>query len=211
MDPEVPAMRLTVNTFLSIDGVMQGPGGADEDPSNGFDRGGWLVPLADEEMDRLVSGWFRQADALLLGRTTYEMMQPYWELVTDPSDVVADSLNHLPKYLVSSTVTDPTWHNTPVISGDPVGAVAAMKEQGHGEVQVHGSYRLARALYEAGLVDEYRLLIFPVVVGAGKRLFEDAAAPSSFMVTGSHVTKSGVVALSLLPRPFKAAEMPPVG
>lgn len=201
-------MRLTVNTFLSIDGVMQGPGGTDEDPSNGFDRGGWLVPLADEDMDQLVSGWFRQADALLLGRTTYEMMQPYWEPVTDPSDPVADSLNHLPKYLVSSTITNPTWRNTTVISSDPMLAVAAIKDQGQGELQVHGSYQLARALYEAGLVDEYRLLIFPVVVGTGKRLFEDAAAPSSFMVTGSHVTKSGVVALSLLPRPFKVAEMP---
>jgi len=201
-------MRLTVNTFLSMDGVMQGPGGLDEDPSNGFDRGGWLVPLADEEMDQLVSGWFRQADALLLGRTTYEMMQPYWELVTDPSDQVADSLNHLPKYLVSSTVTEPTWHNTTVISGDVVRTVAELKAQGHGELQVHGSYQLARALYDANLVDEYRLLFFPVVVGAGKHLFENGAAPSSFMVTGSHVTKSGVVALSLLPRPFAAAQMP---
>lgn len=200
-------MRLTVNTFLSIDGVMQGPGGLDEDPSNGFDRGGWLVPLADEEMDRLVSGWIRQADALLLGRHTYEMMQPYWELVTDPSDVVAESWNHLPKYVVSSTIIEPTWHNTEVISGDVVRTVAALKAQGHGELQVHGSYQLARALYNAKLVDEFRLLVFPVVVGAGKHLFEDGAAPSSFMVTGSHVTRSGVVALSLLPREFAVAEM----
>ncbi|MFF3037918.1 dihydrofolate reductase family protein [Arthrobacter citreus] len=200
-------MRLTVNTFLSMDGVMQGPGGLDEDPSNGFDRGGWLVPLADEEMDQLVSGWFRQADALLLGRTTYEMMQPYWELVTDPSDTMADSLNHLPKYLVSRTVTEPTWHNTTVIPGDVVRTVTEIKAQGHGELQVHGSYQLARTLHDANLVDEYRLLLFPVVVGTGKHLFEDGAAPSSFMVTGSHVTKSGVVELSLLPRPFASAEM----
>ncbi|MBF4994234.1 dihydrofolate reductase family protein [Arthrobacter gandavensis] len=201
-------MRLTVNTFLSMDGVMQGPGGLDEDPSNGFDRGGWLVPLADEEMDQLVSGWFRQADALLLGRSTYEMMQPYWELVTDPSDTVADSLNHLPKYLVSSTVTEPTWHNTTLIAGDAVRAVAEIKDRGHGEIQVHGSYQLARSLHDANLVDEYRLLFFPVVVGRGKRLFEEGAAPSSFMVTGTHITSSGVVALSLLPRPFVVAEMP---
>ncbi|MSR99444.1 dihydrofolate reductase family protein [Arthrobacter sp. BL-252-APC-1A] len=201
-------MRLTVNTFLSVDGVMQGPGAADEDPSNGFVRGGWLVPLAGEEMDSLVSGWFRQADAILLGRSTYEMMQPYWELVTDRSDVVADALNHLPKYLVSSTITEPSWHNTSVISGDVLGAIGELKEHSQGELQVHGSYRLARALHDAGMVDEYRLLIFPVVVGSGKRLFEEGAAPSSFMVTGTHITKSGVVALSLLPRPFTVAEMP---
>lgn len=200
-------MRLTVNTFLSMDGVMQGPGGVDEDPSNGFNRGGWLAPLADVEMDQVVSGWFRQADALLLGRNTYQMLQPYWELVRDPSDVVADSLNHLPKYLVSSTVSEPTWHNTTVINGDVMRTVAGIKAQGHGELQVHGSHQLAQALYKAGLVDEYRLMIFPVVVGAGKRLFEDAGEPSSFMVTGSHVTRAGAVALSLLPRPFKVADI----
>ncbi|MDF2498389.1 dihydrofolate reductase family protein [Arthrobacter koreensis] len=198
-------MRLTVNTLLSMDGVMQGPGGADEDPSNGFDRGGWLVPLAGEEMDQIVSGWFRQADALLLGRTTYEILQPYWEMVTDPCDEVADSLNHLPKYLVSSTLAEPSWHNTRVLDGDPVEAVARIKKHERGELQMHGSHQLAQALYEAGLVDEYRLLIFPVVVGAGKRLFQDSVPPSSFIVAGTHVTKSGLVALSLLPRPFRAA------
>lgn len=197
-------MRLTVNTMLSMDGVMQGPGGADEDPSDGFDRGGWLVPLADEEMSRILSAWFRQADAFLLGRTTYEILQPYWELVTDPGDEVADSMNHLPKYLVSSTLGNPSWHNTTVVTGDPVDAVAEIKRNGHGELQTHGSQQLARALYEAGLVDEYRLLIFPVVVGTGKRLFADAGPPSSFVVADSHVTRSGVVALSLLPRPFHA-------
>lgn len=200
-------MRLTVNSFLSMDGVMQGPGGADEDRSNGFDRGGWLVPMADEGMDEVVTGWFRQADALLLGRSTYQMMQPYWEPVEDPTDVVAEALNHLPKYLVSSTVTEPSWRNTTVISGDVVRAVAELKDQGHGELQVHGSHKLAQALYAAGLVDEYRLLIFPVVVGSGKRLFEDGCLPSSFLVTGSQITNSGAVSLSLLPRPFTVAEM----
>lgn len=198
-------MRLTVNTLLSMDGVMQGPGGADEDPSNGFDRGGWLVPLADEEMSRIISGWFRQADALLMGRITYEILQPYWELVTDPGDDVADSMNHLPKYLVSSTLEDPTWHNTTRVGGNPVDAVAELKRAGHGELQTHGSQQLARALHEAGLVDEYRLLIFPVVVGTGKRLFGDAGPPSSFVVADTHVTRSGLVSLSLLPRPFRAA------
>lgn len=200
-------MRLTVNTFLSLDGVMQGPGGADEDPSNGFARGGWLVPLADEGMEEVVAGWFRQADALLLGRSTYQMMQPYWEPVPDSSDVVARSLNQLPKYLVSNTLTNPTWRNTSVISGDVLAAVEQLKDRPQGELQVHGSHQLARALHDAGLVDEYRLLIFPIVVGEGKRLFAEDAAPSSFMVTGSHVTKSGTVSLSLLPRPFSADEM----
>ncbi|MBD8044668.1 dihydrofolate reductase family protein [Arthrobacter sp. Sa2BUA2] len=200
-------MRLTVNTFLSLDGVMQGPGGADEDPSNGFSRGGWLVSLADEGMEEVVAGWFRQADALLMGRSTYQMMQPYWEPVPDSSDDVARSLNHLPKYLVSNTLTDPTWQNTTLISGDVLTAIEQLKERTQGELQLHGSHQLARALHDAGLVDEYRLLIFPIVVGAGKRLFEEGAVPSSFMVTGSHVTKSGAVSLSLLPRPFTVAEL----
>ncbi|MCG2621176.1 dihydrofolate reductase family protein [Arthrobacter sp. I2-34] len=195
-------MKLTLNTFLSLDGVMQGPGGPDEDVSGGFDLGGWLVPHVDEDFGRIVDGWFAQAEALLLGRTTYQMMQPYWEQVTDPDNSVATAMNTLPKYLVSATVTEPTWQNTRVISNDVAGAVAGLKSRPGGELQVHGSHRLARTLHDAGLVDEYRLILFPVALGKGKRLFDDGAVPSAFELVDSTITGAGAVALTLRPKPF---------
>lgn len=201
-------MTLSLNVFVSLDGVMQGPGAADEDRSGGFERGGWLVPHLDAAVDQTVSGWFARADSLLLGRGTYEMMQPYWEGVDDPDDAVAYALNHLPKYLVSSTVSNPTWHNTRVLKGDLLAAVALLRDH-RGEVQVHGSYRLARSLHDAGLIDEYRLLVFPVVVGAGKRLFESGAAPSGFRVLESETLDSGTQHLRLRPIPFGTAEFEP--
>ncbi|MGH8893718.1 MAG: dihydrofolate reductase family protein [Actinomycetes bacterium] len=199
-------MKLTVHTFLTLDGVMQGPGGVDEDPSNGFDRGGWLVPLADDDMGRIVNAWFSQADAILLGRSTYEMMQAYWTQVTDPEDPVATALNGLPKYVVSTTLTDPTWQNTTVVATDVIDAVAALKEKPGRELQVHGSWQLARTLHDAGLVDELRLLVFPVVVGSGKRLFEDGAAASGYTLVDSEVTSTGAIHQVLQPKAFSAGE-----
>ncbi len=199
-------MKLTVHTFLTLDGVMQGPGGVDEDASSGFDRGGWLVPHADDDMGRIVDGWFSQADEILLGRSTYDMMQAYWSAVTDPEDPVATALNGLPKHVVSTTLTDPTWHNTTVISSDVVDAVAALKERPGRELQVHGSWQFARTLHDAGLVDEYRLLVFPVVVGSGKRLFADGAATSAFTLVESEVTGAGAIHQVLRPKDFEAGE-----
>jgi dihydrofolate reductase len=166
-------MELSVNTFVSLDGVMQGPGGVQEDPSNGFERGGWLVPHSDAGQLDPVDGWFRQADAFLLGRTTFEMMRTYWSQVTDPDNLVATALNTWRKYVVSNTLSDAdaAWGNTTVLRGDVVEQVRRLKEQPGRELQVHGSWRLARTLHDAGLVDTYRLLQFPVVVGEGKRLF----------------------------------------
>ncbi len=195
-------MKLSVNVFLTTDGVMQGPGGIDEDPSGGFHRGGWLVPYLDEDFGTIVDGWFARADAILLGRTTYDMMHPYWRQVTDPDNLVASKLNGLPKYVVSTTLTDPVWQHTTVISADVVDAVARLKASGAGELQLHGSCGLARTLQEAGLVDEYRLLVFPVLVGAGKRLFSDAAAPSGLTLVRSSVTGAGAVYSELTPAPF---------
>lgn len=196
-------MRLTVHTFLTLDGVMQGPGGAEEDPSGGFDRGGWLVPYADEDMGGIVDGWFSRAEAFLLGRRTYTMMSDFWSQITDPDDSVAKALNGRPKYLVSSTTDDPGWSPTTVLSGDPVAEVRALKERDGGELQVHGSARLASALHAAGLVDEYRLLVFPVSVGSGKRLFRGDAPPSGFTLLESRTTSTGAVYTALSPTPFR--------
>lgn len=196
-------MRLTVHTFLTLDGVMQGPGGADEDTTGGFTHGGWVVPFVDETFGEIVDRWFSRAGAILFGRTTFDMMRSFWPQVSDPDDAAATALNTLPKYVVSSTLTDPDWGDTTVLTGDPVAAVAALKEQPGAELQVHGSARLAQTLHAAGLVDEYRLLVFPVTVGAGKRLFTPQAPASGFSLTESRTTLAGCVYSVLTPAPFR--------
>lgn len=200
-------MKLTVHTFVTLDGVMQGPGGREEDTSGGFEFGGWLVPYVDDDFGRLVDTWFAEADAILLGRTTYQMFQPYWEQVTDPEDAVAAALNSLPKYVVSNTISNPTWNNTSVLSGNFLEAVDDLKSGPGRELQVHGSHRLARALHDAGLVDEYRILVFPLVLGQGKRLFEGGTMPSAYTLAGHKATSAGAVHLTLVPAAFGAAEL----
>lgn len=195
-------MRLSVHTFVSLDGVMQGPGGLQEDRSGGFDRGGWLVPHSTEGQLDPVAGWFDRADAVLLGRNTFEMMRTYWSQVTEPDNIVATVLNDRQKYVVSNTLTDAgaAWGRTTVLRGDDiVEQVRSLKEQPGGELQVHGSWQLVRTLHDAGLVDVHRLIQFPVVVGTGKRLFADGAVPSAYRITESHVAAggSGAVALTL--------------
>ena len=200
-------MKLTIHEFLTLDGVMQGPGGAEEDTSGGFERGGWLVPHVDQDFGVIVSGWFAPAEAILLGRTTFMLMRGYWPQVTDPDNLVAAALNGLPKYLVSSTVTEPDWGDTTVLPGDPVEGVRALKEREGGELQVHGSWQLASALHAAGLIDEYRLLRFPVTVGAGKRLFTDDAPARGFELLESRTTGAGVVYTMLAPTEFAAGHV----
>jgi dihydrofolate reductase len=186
-------MKLTVHTFLTLDGVMQGPGGAEEDTSGGFTRGGWLVPYADADMGAVVDSWFSRAEAILLGRTTFTMMRDFWSQITDPEDTVAAALNNLPKYLVSSTVTDPGWSPTTVLEGDPVEAVQALKQQPGGELQVHGSAGLLQTLLRHDLVDELRVLTFPVVLGTGKRLFAEGAVPAAMRLEESRTTSAGTI------------------
>ncbi|MGI5238537.1 dihydrofolate reductase family protein [Dactylosporangium sp. CA-139066] len=192
-------MELTVHTFISLDGVMQGPGGAQEDTSNGFDRGGWLVPHSGAGQLTPIDAWFRKADAVLLGRTTFQMMRGYWPQVTDPDNAVATVLNTGQKYVVSNTLSDADWGKTTVLRGDVVEQVHRLKEQPGGELQVHGSWRLVRTLHDAGLVDVYRLIVFPVVVGDGKRLFAPGAVPATYRITESEAMAGGdgAVALSL--------------
>jgi dihydrofolate reductase len=200
-------MQLTVHTFLTLDGVMQGPGGAEEDTSGGFAHGGWLVPHVDDVFGEIVTSWFDRTEAILLGRRTFTAMRGYWTQVTDPDNPVAVALNGLPKYLVSNTVTEPDWGDTTVLSGDPIDQVRRLKEQPGGELQVHGSWQLASTLHAAGLVDEYRLLTFPVTVGAGKRLFTDDAPASGFRLIESRTTGTGVVYTVWAPAEFTTGEV----
>ncbi len=186
-------MRLTVSTFLTLDGVMQAPGGRDEDRSDGFEFGGWSFPFADEDFGRLVSGWFAQADAFLLGRRTYEIFAAYWPLVTDETDPVASRLNRLPKYVASRTLESVSWRGTELLSGDVPEQITRLKDRPGGELQVHGSGDLLQTLIAHDLVDEYRLFVYPVVLGSGRRLFREGAVPRSLKLLDATTTSTGVV------------------
>jgi len=185
-------MQVTLTAFLSLDGVMQGPGGPAEDPSGGFTRGGWMVPYADEAMGRFVSEWFAVADAFLLGRTTYEIMAAYWPQVTD-DDEVARKLNTLPKHVASTTLSTVTWNNSTLIRGDVAEEVRKLKGEPGRELQVHGSGKLAQTLMRHGLIDEYRLWIHPLVLGRGKRLFPEGDWPLALKLIETKITGTGVV------------------
>ena len=201
-------MRLVAHEFMTLDGVMQGPGGAEEDTSGGFRYGGWVAPAFDDTVGEVVTGWFERTDALLFGRVTYRMMADYWPQVTDPDDPVAQRLNAAPKHVVSTTLSraDASWHGTESVIGDDVAArIRALKDTGDGELQVHGSWQLLQTLHAEQLLDELRLIVFPTVVGQGKRLFHDVARPSGFDVTDVRVAGSGAVAMTLTPAPFRTA------
>lgn len=195
-------MKLTVHEFMTIDGVVQGPGGVDEDPNDGFDKGGWIVPFVDEDFGRVVGAWFGEVDEFLMGRRTYEMMHAFWSQITDPDDPAAATLNGLPKHVASTTLSEVTWHNARLIEGDVVEAVRRLKERSGRELQVHGCRGLVRTLHDAGLVDEYRLLVVPVVLGHGKQLFPSGAATTGLEPVHTEVLGSGAVYHVLRPTPF---------
>ena len=178
--------------FLSLDGVSQGPGAPDEDTSDGFTGGGWFVPHLDDAFLRTVTAWTREADGFLLGRRTYEAFARDWPKVTDPADEVAGQLNGRPKYVASTTLTAGDWAPVTVLSGDVAGRVAELKRQPGRELQIHGSTRLGRSMLAAGLVDELRLVIAPVVVGSGRRLFPDGGTPAGLRLTGLESTPGGL-------------------
>ena len=203
-------MKLSLNTFVSLDGVMQGPGGPDEDTTGGFTRGGWVIPHFDEDFGRIVDQeWFAHADAVLLGRSTFEMMRTYWSAYPNQDELVAKVLNTYPKYLVATTLTDQqaAWGPTTVLRDDVVEQVRALKERPGRELQVHGSWQLAQTLHNAGLVDVYRLLVFPVVVGAGKRLFDETTRPSAFRTVARGATAAGATHLVLEPAAFSRGDL----
>ncbi|WP_461036532.1 dihydrofolate reductase family protein [Streptomyces mayteni] len=187
-------MKVVLQEFLSLDGVSQGPGSPEEDPSDGFTRGGWLVPHLDEEFLRIVTGWLDEVDAFLFGRRTYVNFARDWPQMDDPDDPAASKLNGLPKYVASQTLTEATWEPTTILSGDVPAQVAELRRRPGRELHIHGSARLGGSLLAAGLVDEVRLMIAPVVVGSGRRLFPDGGAPSGLRLLSSETTPSGVTA-----------------
>jgi dihydrofolate reductase len=197
-------MLITCHTFLTLDGVMQGPGGKDEDTTSGFRHGGWMVPFADQDFGEIAESWFARAQCVLLGRTSYELMKPYWSTVTDPDNGAARVLNQGRKYVVSTTLQEADWGHTTILRS--LEEVRELKAQQGGELQVHGSARLAAALHQAGMIDEYRLVIFPVTLGTGKRLFPDGGTPSGYDVLASRVTQAGATYLELRPRSFQGGE-----
>ncbi|MFJ2938295.1 dihydrofolate reductase family protein [Streptomyces sp. NPDC087219] len=183
---------LSLTQFLTLDGVHQAPGGPEEDPSDGFTRGGWSVPFGDEDFGRFMDGVFARPTAFLLGRRTYEIFAGYWPKRTDPADPIATKLNALPKYVATTTLDSAEWEGTTVLRGDVVDEVRALKERTDGEIQMHGSGGLARTLLDHDLIDTLHLLVFPVVLGTGRRLFADGVRPAAFRLTDARTTGSGV-------------------
>ncbi|MGX1273165.1 dihydrofolate reductase family protein [Streptomyces phaeoluteigriseus] len=185
--------KLVLTGFVTLDGVHQAPGGPHEDPRGGFEQGGWSVPYGDEDFGRFVTEVFDRAGAFLLGRRTYDIFASYWPKVTDPADPVASRLNSLPKYVATAApLADPVWPGATAVHGDLVKEVTALKERTDGELQVHGSGALAGSLLALDLVDTLHLLTFPVVLGAGRRLFPEGSRPTAFRHTGGRNTAAGV-------------------
>jgi dihydrofolate reductase len=191
-------MKLTTTTNVSVDGVMQGLGGPDEDRRGGFERGGWALPLFDNEAETFLSEVYQRADAFLFGRRTYEIFAGYWGVRAD-SGPIAAALNTRPKYVASNTVTDPQWADTTVLSGDVAATVGELKAKPGGELQVHGSGNLVRWLVDNHLVDEMTLLTYPVVVGQGTRLFPATGPDIALELVDSRATPSGVTIQVYLP------------
>jgi dihydrofolate reductase len=189
-------MKLTTTTHVSVDGVMQGLGGPDEDRRGGFERGGWALPLFDDEAATFLGKVFQRADAFLFGRRTYEIFAGSWGTgswgANQGNNPISEALNTRPKYVASTTLTDPQWADTTVIRGDVAAAIGELKAQPAGELQVHGSGALVRWLLDHHLVDEITLLIYPVVVGQGTRLFPDTGPDTALALLGSRTTHGGV-------------------
>ena len=188
-------MRLTLTQFVTLDGVYQGPGSPDEDTTDGFTRGGWMVPHMDHTFITVAAGWLERAGALLFGRRTYEAFALAWPQNTDPDDPFAARMNSLPKYVASRTITETPWTPATVLGGDVVAQVSELKAQPGDELQLHGSARLAQSLLSAGLIDEIRLVITPTILGQGRRLFPDDGPPHGLRVAENTITPGGLTIL----------------
>jgi dihydrofolate reductase len=189
-------MKLTTVTNVSVDGVMQGLGGPEEDERGRFERGGWALPLFDDEVETLLGQVYQRADAFLFGRRTYEVFARSWGTgswgANQGNNPISVALNTRPKYVASTTLTDPQWADTTVLSGDVTTAIGELKARPGGELQVHGSGSLVRWLFDNHLVDEITLFTYPVVVGQGTRLFPDTGPDTALDLVESRATSGGV-------------------
>ena len=193
-------MKLTVQTFLTLDGVMQAPGGAEEDPSDSFGHGGWQAPFADPAIGEFVTELNGHASAFLLGRRTFDIFRGYWPDQTDPDNPIATAINTLPKYVVSTSLTpaDAVWRGqhpdtAHLVTGDVVAAIRALKDGPGDELQIWGSGNLIQTLLEHELVDRFRLMTFPLVLGSGRRLFDHGVQPATMRPVDVSVTDAGIV------------------
>jgi dihydrofolate reductase len=187
-------VKLTTNTNVTVDGVMQGLGGPEEDPTGGFQRGGWALPYSDSETMALIGQVYQRADAFLFGRRTFEIFAGSWGSMEDmKAQPIGKALNARPKYVASTTLTEPRWADTTVLSGDIAAAVRELKAKPGGELQVVGSLSLVRLLLDNDLVDEITLLTFPVLVGQGRRLFPDSGLDIALELVESRATAKGVI------------------
>jgi dihydrofolate reductase len=183
--------KLIVSTFMTLDGVMQAPGGPEEDDSGGFALGGWSVNYWDEQMGQVMGEAMSTPFDLLLGRKTYDIFAAYWPHATDQPG--AKPLNDATKYVVSRSRPTLEWSESVLIEGDAAEGIAALKKEDGPELQVHGSGNLIQTLLRHNLVDEYRLWVFPLVIGSGKRLFSDGTVPAALKLVDSTVSTTGVV------------------
>jgi dihydrofolate reductase len=182
--------ELIVNTFLTVDGIMQAPGGPEEDPSSGFEHGGWSFGYWDEQMQGAMGELMSKPFDLVLGRKTYEIFAAHWPHSDDPG---AEPLNKANKHVASTTLTELEWENSKLIEGDVPDGVRALKHQDGPELQVHGSANLLQTLLEHELIDEFRLWTFPLVLGKGKRLFDGGTVPAGLELASSQVSSTGVI------------------
>ena len=191
-EEEAEVGRIVVTEFVSLDGVVEDPGGAED-----FKYGGWSFEISrGDEGDKFKLDETMASDALLLGRVTYEGFADAWP---SRDGEFADKFNSMPKYVVSSTLKDPTWTNSTVLSGDVAGEVAKLKQQVDGDIVVHGSVQLVQALIDHDLVDELRLMVFPVVLGSGKRIFGETSDKKPLRLADSKVVGDGVAILTYEP------------
>lgn len=190
--------KLIASTFVSLDGVMQAPGGPEEDPTGGFTLGGWMFNYSDEALDISAAGFDGKDRELVLGRRTYEIFEAYWPYQADDNPI-ARTFNAARKHVASHTLTTLRWNNSTLLDGDVVSAVIALKTQPGPDLQIIGSGNLIQTLQAASLIDEYNVWTYPVVLGRGKRLFGETAKPSALRLVRSQVSTTGVVMSTYVP------------